>query len=166
MIRFAAISALLVACLTVPGRSAPPDRFPEPPAAFLIGDREPTDDDLDSFTKMFLVAMRNHHQDKNANALREFLDPRYLKEYHLTEGDLHAQMAAVGNIRSYEIAADRRTILCFVETKEDAIKEPVKELILIRVSFHERRLYLVPPSEPDRKTGSFTPWLLRTKANP
>src|SRR6266542_4023331 len=122
----------------------------------MIGNREPTEDDLHVFTKMFLVAMRNHHGDKNANALRDFFDPRYLKEHGLTDCDLHAQMAAVGNIRSYEIADDRRTILSFVETKEEPnAKEPVKELILIRVSLRERRLPLVPPKAPDPKTGSF-----------
>ena len=44
--------------------------------------------------------------------------------------------------------------------------ERLKELTLFRVARHEGKLFLVPPKAPDPKTGSFVPWLLRTKANP
>ena len=148
MIRFTALPVLLVVCLAVPGRAAPPDK-------------EPDDDQIHVFTKTFLVTMRKHHGDKNANALREYLDPRYLKQHNLTDRDLAARMAPVGDILNYVIADDRRTVLCVVETKANP-NAPVKEAILLRLSVHEGKPYLSPKA-PDPKTGSFTPWILRTK---
>ena len=54
-----------------------------------------------------------------------------------------------------------------METKVDPnAREPLKESILIRVALPEGKHFLVPRKVPDSKTGSFTPWLLRTKANP
>jgi hypothetical protein len=147
MIRFAAVPVLLVACLAVPGRAA---------------DKEPDDDAIYVFTKVFLDEMRRHHGDKNGNALRKYIDPGYLKQHKLTDADLAAQMAPVWNIHNYNIAADRRTVLCQVSTKADS-KAQVQELIVLRLSVHEGKVYLLPATAPDAKTGSFTPWILRTK---
>jgi hypothetical protein len=163
MIRFT-LPALLVVCLAVeaPVRHATASAGELP---ISIGNRtEPNDDDLHVITKMFLVAMRNHHTDKNGNALRGYFDPRYLKKHNLTDRDLSVQMAAVWNIYNYVIADDRQTILCFVDTKENPnAKEPVKEAILLRIVLLEGKLYVSPVKAPDAKSGSFTPWILRTK---
>ncbi len=150
MIRFAALPVLLVACLAVPVRGAPPEK-------------ELDDDQIYVFTKVFLDAMRRHHGDKNGNALREYLDPGYLKQHKLTDADLAVQMAPVWNIYSYTIADDRRTVICFVDTNTDP-KVRVKEAILLRLSVHEGKVYLLPAKAPDAKTGSFAPWILRTKS--
>jgi hypothetical protein len=147
MIRFAAVPVLLV--LAVPVRGAPPEK-------------EPDNDQINVFTKVFLGTMGKHHGDKNANALREFIDPNYLTQHKLTDADLAAQMAPVWGTRRYDIADDRRTVLCFVETKSGS--DPiVKEAILLRLSVHEGKVYLLPAKAPDAKTGSFVPWILRTK---
>src|SRR5215207_9636067 len=156
MIRFT-LPALLAVCLVVEAPVRSVAHAGGPP--FEIGNRtEPDDTDLFVMTKMFLVAMRNHHKDKNGNALRGYFDPRYLKQHTLTDRDLSVQMAAVGDIHNYVIADDRRTILCFVDTKENPnAKEPVKEAILLRIVLHEGKLYLAPVKAPDAKTGTFSP---------
>ncbi len=123
---------------------------------------EPNEDQVLAFTKTFLVAMRTHHGDRNGNAIREYFDPHYLKKYHLLDRDLAVQMAPIGNIWNYEVADDRRTILCLVETQATP-NAPVKEALLLRVAVHEGKLYVSPVKAPDPKTGSFTPWILRTK---
>ncbi len=150
MIRFAAVPVLLAACLAVPVRGAPPEK-------------ELDDDQIYVFTKVFLREMGRHHGDKNGNALREHIDPGYLKQHKLTDADLAVQIAPVRNIYSYSIADDRRTVLCFVDTTADP-KAPLKEAIVLRLSVHEGKVYLLPAKAPDAKTGSFTPWILRTKS--
>ncbi len=151
MIRFTALPVLLVACLAVPVpvRAAAPDKEPDNDAIYVL-------------TKHFLATMGTHRGDKNANALREFIDPNYLKQHKLTDADLAAPIAPVWGIDTYEIADDRRTVLCFVETKTgtDAV---VKEAILLRLSVHEGKVYLLPAKAPDAKTGSFTLWILRKR---
>jgi len=148
MIRFAAVPVLLVVCLAVPVRAADKEK-------------EPDDDQIFVLTKVFLSTMGSHHGDKNANALREFIDPNYLKQHKLTDADLAAQMVPVWGIQRYDIADDRRTVLCFVETKSGS-NAIVKEAILLRLSVHEDKVYLLPAKAPDAK-GSFAPWILRTK---
>lgn len=149
MIRFAAVPVLLVACLAVPVRAAPPDK-------------EPDDDAINVLTKHFLATMGKHHGDKNANVLREFIDPDYLKQHKLTDADLAVPMVPVWGIHNYQTADDRRTVLCFVETKTGS--DPVvKEAILLRLSVRDGKVYLLPAKAPDAKTGSFVPWILRTK---
>ena len=147
MIRFA--SVLLVAFLAVPVRGAPPEK-------------EPDDDGIYVLTKSFLATMGTHHGDKNANSLREFIDPDYLKQHKLTDADLAVQMVPVWGINNYQIAADRRTVLCLVETKTGA-NAVIREAILLRLAVHDGKPYLLPAKAPDAKTGSFTPWILRTK---
>ena len=39
----------------------------------------------------------------------------------------------------------------------------MKEAILLQTTVHEGKLYMVPAKAPDPKTGTFTPWILRTK---
>lgn len=149
MIRLTALPVLLVACLAVPGRAAAPDKEPDNDAIYVL-------------TKHFLATMETHHRDKNANALREFIDPNYLKLHKLTDADLTAEMVPVWGTDNYKIAADRRTVLCFVETKTGT-DTVVKEAILLRLSVHEGKPYLLPANAPDAKTGSFVPWILRTQ---
>lgn len=151
MLRFAAVPVLLVVCLAVPVPVRAADK-----------DKELDDEAIFVLTKSFLSKMGSHHGDKNANALREFIDPNYLKQHKLTDADLAAQMAPVWGIQRYEIATDRRTVLCFVETKSGS-NAIVKEAILLRLSVHDGKVYLLPANAPDAKTGSFTPWILRTK---
>jgi len=163
MIRYSTLCTLLV-CAVLPTHiwSAPPDRSGPPPD--LDQQKEPDEDQRNVFTKTFLVAMRNHHGDRNANAVREFFDPRYLKKHGLTDRDLSATLAPVRNIYSYEYADDKQTILCLVDTDANPQK-PVREIILLRYTVHEGKMYLTPARAPDPKTGVITPWILRTKAS-
>ena len=118
-----------------------------------------------AMAKSFCVAMRNHHGDKNANALREYIDPAYLKKHDLTDRDLSIPMAAVGALWNIDVADDGRTILCILQTGANA-RERINEILLLRVSDTEGKggeRYLLPPNAPDPKTGAVTPWILRTK---
>ncbi len=118
-----------------------------------------------AMAKGFCVAMRNHHGDKNANALREYIDPAYLKKHGLTDCDLSVPMLAVGALWNIEIADDGRTILCIVQNEANA-KVPINEVLLLRVSDYEGKggeRYLLPSNAPDPKTGTFSPWILRSK---
>jgi hypothetical protein len=164
MIRFTALPVLMVVCLTFPThvQSALKDKGAALSNLPFEEGREPNQDDYNVFTKTFLVGMRNHHGDKNANALREFIDPRYLKKHGLTERDLSAEVLAVGNIHNYLVADDKQTILCLVETEENP-RQAVNETILLRVAVHEGKLYLSPVKAPDPTTGAFKLWILRTK---
>ncbi|WP_052640007.1 RNA polymerase sigma factor [Zavarzinella formosa] len=119
---------------------------------------------LAATVKQFLVTMRNHHGDKNANALREFIDPRYLKMHDLTDRDLSVPMPAVGSIINFETAGDGQTILCIVDVEATPPKK-IREALLLRVSVHEGKPYITPQKAPDPKTGAFTPWILRTRTD-
>jgi hypothetical protein len=124
-----------------------------------IGNRqEPDLTTLSILAKSFCVALRRHHADENLAALREFFDPRYLKKYNLTEGRLTFATASVRDIFSIQVAQDRCTLVCIVNTHENE-----KELLLFRATVHEGKLYLQPPLPPEPRTQKFTPWLLRTK---
>lgn len=156
MIRSAAIPVCLVACLVAvtPGRAAPPE-VPRTQNEMRVA----------ALAKRVCVALMNHHGDNNANALREFIDPGYLKKHGLTDGDLSVAMPAVGGIFDIQVADDEQTVLCIVRTGPVA-KDPVKEVLVFRVSDTEGKggvRYLLPPKAPDSKTGVFTPWILRTK---
>lgn len=118
-----------------------------------------------AMAKGFCVAMRNHHRDKNANALRKYIDPAYLKKHDLMDRDLIVPMLAVGALWNIEVADDGRTILCIVQNEANA-KVPINEVLLLRVSDYEGKggeRYLLPSNAPDPKTGAFTPWILRSK---
>lgn len=115
--------------------------------------------------KAFCVAMRNHHGDKNANALREYIDPRYLEKHELKHGDLAMPMLPVGPIFEIQIADDDATIYCVIGTGGTS-EAPIKEVLVLKMSdFEEKggKRYLIPPKPPDSKTGSFAPWILRAK---
>jgi hypothetical protein len=163
MLKTTLIAVVMLGCLfaDAPGRPAPPAPA-QPDRPFKLGDRdEPDLDQIHVLTKSFLVGMRRHHGDANANALRNYFDPRYLKKHNLTDRDLPAELTAVVGIHTYQVADDNRTVLCLVDTKEGG--QTVKEAIVLKVTVHERTLYLEPAKAPDPKTGRFTPWILRTK---
>ncbi len=150
------LSVALVAFLPT-GKPASPD---EP---FKIGNRdEPTPDQLAMIAKSFCAEMRRHHGDGNANALRRYFDPQYLKKHNLTDRDLPAEMTPVMNIHAIEVADDNRTVLCVVDTRSGGRTGP-REVLLLRATVRERTLYLEPVKAPDPKTGRFTPWILRSK---
>ncbi len=168
MSRFAALAVLLVTCLLAgtPGPSAQPDKGRDASGLpFAIGNREePELNQLQAFAKDFCVAMRRLHGEKGGNALRPYFDPRYLKKHGLLDRDLSVNTAAVVPIFAIDVADDMRTVLCVVGTKANPKdKESVKEAILLRVTVHEGKLYLMPHKAPDPKSGTFTPWILRTK---
>ena len=135
---------------------------------YEVGNREgghPTDEDLLVFAKMFCSRMQTHYEDKNANALRAFFDPRYLKKHGLTDRDLSAELAGGGGIYNILVADDKETILCLMDTRAHPTdKGTIREAIILRVSVHEGNLYLSPLKAPDPKSGVFAPWILRTKA--
>ncbi len=127
----------------------------------------PTQDEMRllAAAKAFCVAMRNNHGDKNANALREFIDPRYLEKNKLKDVDLAIPMLPVGSIFDLQIAEDGLTIYCVVGTG-GTTKDPIKEVLVLKMSDFEGKggtRYLAPPKAPDPKTGSFAPWILRAK---
>src|SRR5262245_7772318 len=98
MFKSTMLAVMLLLLLTIPpGQSSPPPILPaEGEQPFKIGDRdEPDLDQLHVITKTFLVGMRRHHGDANANALRHYFDPRYLKKHNLIDKDLHVELAAV-----------------------------------------------------------------------
>ena len=163
MIRTTALSILLAICVVavMPGYSDDSDKVPgittEP---YVIGNREePTRTQLLHFSKMFCVALRKLNNDESKRgALRVFFDPRYLEAHDQREGAFPVETVAVGAVFNIQIANDRRTAVCQVETDENP-----KELILLRLTVHEGKLYLTPHAPPDPKTRSFTPWIYRMK---
>lgn len=120
---------------------------------------------LQAFAKHFCVEMRRFDSKNPDTArLRKWFDPEFLKDHHLTEGELPIQMAPVGNIYDLQVANDERTILCVVDVRGSAdAKEPVKHALLLRVVLRDKTLYLSPAKGLDPKSKTFTPWILQMK---
>ena len=127
---------------------------------FVIGNREePTETQLLIISKVFCVALRKLNNDESKRAaLRVFFDPRYLEKHDLKEGAFPVKTVAVGAVFNIQIANDRRTAICEVQTEQNP-----KELLLLRLTVHDGKLYLTPVAPPDPKTRSFTPWIFRMK---
>ena len=126
---------------------------------FVIGNREePTRTQLNAFTKIFLHDVREFgHEEHKLSALRVFFDPRYLEAHDLQKGKFPVETIAVRSLR-YRIADDNRTAACVVGAND---KE--KELILLRFTVHNGKLYLEPQAPPHPTSRSFKPWILRMK---
>ncbi len=152
--------------LAAPEKKPPAKQEPEKAGPATPPEVFPTQREMrrDVILKTFMVTLRNHHGDKNANALREFIDPRYLKEHGLTDRDLSISMPAVGSLYTIAPADDDQTFLAIVSTEADP-KMKVREAFLLRVSFIEGKHYITPLKAPDPKTGAFTPWILRTRTD-
>jgi hypothetical protein len=109
-------------------------------------------------TKTFIAALRERLSDKEAAKLREFIDPRYLKEHGLQEGAFPIQRVVTGDIYSNHLSADPTTALVVAGTEGG-----VKECFLFRLTVHEKNVYIAPLRAPDKKSKSFSPWILRVK---
>lgn len=167
MLRCTALPGLLWIGLVAgfPGLSAPPqeERGTNGLPFVLRNPEEPDEMELLVFAKQFCVAMRERGGG-SAAPLRAFIDPRYLRQHNLEAGPFPIQTAAVVPIFTLQVADDRKTVLCVVGTRENAAAgETVREAILLRVTVHEGKLYLLPVRGPDPATGSFNPWILRTR---
>jgi hypothetical protein len=109
-------------------------------------------------TKTFIPALRERLSDKEAAKLREFIDPRYLKEHGLEEGEFPIQRVVTGDIYSNHLSVDPSTALVVAETEGGA-----KECFLFRLTVHEKNVYIAPLKAPGKKSKSFSPWILRVK---
>jgi hypothetical protein len=89
---------------------------------------------------------------------REFFDPRYLKKHGLTDRDVAFEIADHQGIASLHVADDNLTVLVVLEVKGGG-----KEAFVMRCVVHEGHIYISPEKAPDKKTGIFKPWILRTK---
>ena len=109
-------------------------------------------------TKTFIVMLRERLSDEEAVKLREFIDPRYLKEHGLQEGAFPIQRIVTGNIHSNHVSDDPTTALIVADTESGT-----KECFVFRLTVHEKKVYIAPLKAPDKKSGAFTPWILRVQ---
>lgn len=130
--------------------------------AHNIGNREePTDTQLLVIAKSFCVQMRHHDESVSIRELGlSYIDPRYLEKHGLSQDEFHVRTIPLVPTAQddIEVAADRRTIACYMGTGEDQ-----REIILFRTTLHEGNLYFLPAEPPDPKSGLVTPWILRMK---
>ena len=124
----------------------------------VIGNRdEPDELQLFAFSKRFCGALQKlNNGEIERDALRVFFDPLYLEAHDLKEGAFPVTTVAVRWVFDIQLANDRRTVVCEVETEENQ-----KELLLLRLTVHDRRVYLTPHAPPDPTTRRFTPWIFR-----
>jgi len=94
---------------------------------------------------------------------REFFDPRYLKKHGLTDSAITFEVAHTWGIHCINVADDNRTALVTTEIVEDG--KGVNALFVMRWAIDEDHIYISPINAPDKKTGIFKPWILRTKLN-
>lgn len=109
-------------------------------------------------TKAFIVMLRERLSDEEAAKLREFIDPRYLKQHRLQEGAFPIQRVVTGDIHSNHLSDDPTTALIVADTESGT-----KECFVFRLTVHERKVYIAPLKAPDQKSKSFTPWILRVQ---
>ena len=102
--------------------------------------------------------VRERFRDEKAGELRKFIDPRYLKAHGLQDGAFPIQRVVTGTIYDNQLSDDPSTALVVVETEGKA-----KECLLFRLTVHEEKVYISPLSAPDKKSKSFSPWILRVK---
>ena len=124
----------------------------------VIGNRdEPDELQLFAFSKRFCGALQKlNNGEIERDAFRVFFDPLYLEAHDLKEGAFPVTTVAVRWVFDIQLANDRRTVVCEVETEENQ-----KELLLLRLTVHDRRVYLTPHAPPDPTTRRFTPWIFR-----
>ena len=109
-------------------------------------------------TKTFIAALRQRFSDEKAAELRKFIDPRYLKEHGLQDGAFPIQRVVTGDIHNNNLSDDPSTALVVAETEGGT-----KECFLFRLTVHEGTVYIAPLKAPDKKSKSFSPWILRVK---
>lgn len=153
-----ALMTLAVASNVTESSTLRANEVPRPTAATLETEvrSELAEVQLLAFAKGFCVAMRRNHKEASVPELRKYVDPRYLETHGLADGKFKLAMAAVGAIRNIQVADDRRTILCQVETGDERT-----EAILLRVDILDGELYLLPLEPPHAETGVVKPWILR-----
>lgn len=131
---------------------------PDQPARLADGERRRLEEGGPAIVKMFIAALRKRYTDEQAAELRQFIDPRYLKEHGLQDGAFPIQRVVTGRIHRNDLSDDPRTALIIAKTDDAA-----KECFLFRLTVHQRNVYLLPLAPPDTKSTSFKPWILRVK---
>src|SRR5262249_17977111 len=76
------------------------------PARLTDADRLALEAAGPAVTKTFIAALRERLSDKEAAKLREFIDPRYLKEHGLKDGEFPIQRVVTGDIYSNHLSDD------------------------------------------------------------
>ncbi len=127
-------------------------------AALTPAERQHLTEAWPVITKVYAVQHYNRYTDAEAGKLREFIDPRYLKEHRLTEGNFPMERVVFKTTWRTQVSDDLQTAIFVAETEAG-----VKELFVFRMTIYDNRIYFLPSTPPDKTTKSFKPWILRMK---
>jgi hypothetical protein len=157
MNRREALAVTVTGGLVVTGVAGEPRRMDQP-ARLTDAERQRLEEGGGVVTKTFIAALRERFSDEKAAELRKFIDPRYLKEHGLEKGAFPILRVVTKDIHSNHLSGDPSTALVVAETEAAA-----KECFLFRLTVHEGTVYIAPLTAPDKKSKSFSPWILRVK---
>ena len=132
----------------------------EPPVAQAGGKETPVATSKEwsiqqaSAVKHFCVAMRR----SNHAAMRELLDPEYLKRHGIAEDEAVVfNTAPLVGIYTLEPGLDQSTVLCLYETADGD-----KEAMILGVRTEGSEVYITPVTPPSPVDGKITPWMHQT----
>ena len=106
--------------------------------------------------KSFCVVIRRNHVAGNLEPSRNYVDPVYLEQHGLGEGELAMEMMPLLGIHNIQVGEDGDTVVCLVDTDDGK-----KEVLVLRAVERAGRLYFSPEGAPEEGTGRFSPWVLR-----
>ncbi|MHC4875398.1 MAG: hypothetical protein ACYTGL_02795 [Planctomycetota bacterium] len=158
-------TSLVVVCtsLAAVGGLTQPDTEQRQPAAIAAVSRTSDGPGREQMARLviakrFCVALRRNHQREKSSALREYIDPEYLRKHELDGGSFPVATTPVLSIHNIMVADDHDTILCLVDKSDGT-----ELALLLRTVERDGKLFLAPESIPDRQTREFTPWILKTE---
>ncbi len=112
----------------------------------------------------FCIEMRDKRREgpqtgEKAAWFRNFIDPQYLAEHNLTEGDLPLMTLPFREVRDIRVSDDLETAYCVVTTEDQGT-----EVFLFRFindgAEPYARYHFRPANPPDEQTGFIEPWVL------